>query len=422
MKNHPESGAVEIRMFWWRPRSLAALALGVLAVAFGCGGGAHTSTGGGGISSGGSSNGGAGGSSGSSQGGGGTNAGGGGSTNTGGGGMAGSGAGGTAGSGAGGMAGAGGSTTTGLGGGQPGSFLCSQPAPAGADMPDALPAYSGGACPALVAGENTITSGGNTRKFLLVLPSNGMVDPNPPVLFLWHWLGGSAEKFVDQGQIQQAVDQQHFVAVVPRAKGDVQFQWPFSVADSDARMNEEYKFFDDMLSCVAAQFKANTNCVGSAGVSAGALFTDQLAAHRANYIASFLSLSGGVGGVIRPWGNPKKKLPGLVLWGGPTDNCFGLLKFDQESATLEDNLTSGGDFFIECIHNCGHSAPPIDQPADGSSVYSSLWEFVLNHPYWLKDGQSPYKDNGLPANMPSWCGIGKGSATPRVGPCNGGGC
>ncbi|MBK8255959.1 MAG: hypothetical protein IPK82_25245 [Polyangiaceae bacterium] len=313
-------------------------------------------------------------------------------------------------------------TTSGSGAGGPVGSMCAKEPPAGSAVPDPLPDYTGGACPTLVEGENTITSKGNTRKFILVLPKDLTVAEHPPILFLWHWLGGSAEDFLEEGQIQQAADEQRFVAVVPRSKGDGQFQWPFDTTQSEARMEEEYTFFDDMLTCTAKQVEANLNCVGSAGVSAGALFTDQLAAHRANRISSFISLSGGTGGVIRPWGKPEKKLPGLVLWGGPTDTCLGLLSFETLSKTLESDLTSEGNFFVECIHNCGHSAPPLDPAADGSSIFGSLWGFFLDHPYWLKDGESPYQMNGLPANMPEWCGIGKGSATPRVGPCNGGGC
>lgn len=378
------------------PRHVATLALGVLVAVLGCGGNAAStepSTGGG--DSGGSGGAGAGPSTGGSGGSGGTAM--------------------TGGSG-------GVPATGGSGGALPAGSLCAMDPPAGSAQPAPLPEYTGGECPALVAGENGITSKGTGRKFMLVLPADLAPEEKPPILFLWHWLGGSAEDFIEQGQIQAAVDQQRFIAVVPRSKGDGQFQWPFNSADSDARMEEEYTFFDDMLSCVAKQYSGNLNCVGSAGVSAGALFTDQLAAHRADRISSFISLSGGTGGLIRPWGKPARKLPGLVLWGGPTDNCFGLLKFDEISKTLETDLTAEGNFFLECIHNCGHSAPPVDPPPDGSSVFSGFWGFFLAHPFWLKDGDSPYLDNGLPADLPEWCGIGMGSATPREGPCSGGGC
>lgn len=406
MRTPTEPTPPSIRMLWPRPRALCGAVLGVLMAIVGCGDSSDTkeNAGGGGSGAAGGGNGGDGGAGASTV----TGSGGAGGTMTSTGGSGGT----TSGT----------TSTIGSGAGGPAGSLCAQEPPAGAAQPDPLPAYSGGQCPALVAGENTLPSSGASRKFLLVLPADLKEEERPPVLFLWHWLGGSAEDFLEKGQIQAAVDEQRFVAVIPRSKGDGNFQWPFDTTQSEARMEEEYKFFDDMLACVAPLYNANLHCVGSAGVSAGALFTDQLAAHRANHISSFLSLSGGTGGVIRPWGKPARKLPGIVLWGGPTDNCFNLLSFDTLSKTLEDDLTSEGNFFLECIHNCGHSEPPLDPPADGSSIYGPLWGFFLDHPFWLKDGESPYKQNGIPAAMPDWCDIGKGSATPRVGPCSGGGC
>ena len=80
----------------------------------------------------------------------------------------------------------------------------------------------------------------------------------------------------------------------------------------------------------------------------------------------------------------------------------------------ESGLTAGGHFFVECKHNCGHVEPPL-VPPEGESKYAGMWEFVLDHPYWLPAGQSPYLTDGLPPTLPSWCGIGASSATPRSG-------
>lgn len=46
-----------------------------------------------------------------------------------------------------------------------------------------------------------------------------------------------------------------------------------------------------------------------------------------------------------------------------------------------------------------------------------MWEFVLDHPRWLKAGDSPWLKSGFPNGFPSWCGMGVGKATPRVGVC-----
>jgi len=310
--------------------------------------------------------------------------------------------------------GAGGSDAGGAAGSAP-VGRCGDPVPAGVTEAKDPPKYSGGACPKLVAGSNTITSGAE-RKFILLVPKDLKSGEKPPVIFLWHWLGGSAQSFVDKGELQAAVDTQRFIAVVPEKKGDLLFVWPVEIIQSQPRVDEELKFFDDLLACVSEAFPVDKNCVASAGVSAGALWTDQLAAARGDYLASFLSLSGGVGGVIRGWGKPAHKLPGLVLWGGPTDTCAGLLSFNTISGTLEDELEKGGHFFMECVHNCGHSEPPMSG-ATGFSKYQFLWQFVMDHPFWLPAGASPYLKDGLPSFAPDWCGIGKGSATPRTGEC-----
>ena len=114
-----------------------------------------------------------------------------------------------------------------------------------------------------------------------------------------------------------------------------------------------------------------------------------------------------------------------MLWGGdgpPTMDgnkdilgCFGIgMDFSVASRDLEAGLATDGDFMIECRHNCGHVEPPLDAPP-GESKFAALWDFALNHPYWLPVGQSPYLTTGLPATMPSWCAIGAGNSIPRSG-------
>jgi hypothetical protein len=198
--------------------------------------------------------------------------------------------------------------------------------------------------------------------------------------------------------------------------------WPFDITQSTDRMNQEFTFFDDMLSCVEQQFQVNQQCVSSVGVSAGALFNDQLIQSRSTTLASFVSLSGGVGAtIIKPWVSAARKLPGLVLWGGkgpPTMTtkdilgCFGVgMDFDVASTDLEDGMTANGQFLVECVHNCGHAVPPVDAPP-GESQFAGIWEFMLNHPYWVPPGTSPYQQNGL-KDLPAWCAIGENNAVPR---------
>jgi predicted esterase len=299
---------------------------------------------------------------------------------------------------------------------------CADEPPPGSPEPDPLPVYAG-SCPDLTPGRITISSSGVARQFLLVVPSEPGADESFPVLFLWHWLGGDADDFLDKGEVQAAADRLRFIAAIPEAKGDLPFKWPYSLLDGDARLAEELRFFDDMLACIGARFRVNRHCVSSAGVSAGALWTAQLAPRRSRLLSSFLSLSGGVGregdwlNPVRTWVEPEHRPPAIVLWGGPTDFCG--ITFQTTSRYLEDELTAGGHFFLECVHNCAHSEPPLEPPP-GESKYEAIWAFPLHHPYWLDPGESPYLVTGLPANLPAWCGIGPGSATIRSGECEGG--
>jgi hypothetical protein len=310
---------------------------------------------------------------------------------------------------------------------------CGDPAPAGAPMPAPLPTYSGGTCPTLVAGRNTIRSGGRDRQFLLVLPPAEALASPRPLMVMWHWLGARASSVLDRGRVQEAADRLHFIAAIPEKATDLAITiplvgtfdpaWPYLTITPEARTEQEAVFFDDMLACIAEQYAVDRSCVSTFGVSAGALWSSQLLQRRANRLASALILSGGVGpatGVqqveIKGWtGNGPAHRPAvLVAWGGPTDQCG--LNFQTASRNLEAGLTAGGHAIIECVHNCGHAEPPIDDPL-GLQV---LYNIALDHPYWLAAGETPYAVRGLPTGTPAWCALGAGAATPRAGSCPGG--
>ncbi len=317
---------------------------------------------------------------------------------------------------------------------------CGDPIPPGAPEPAPLPTYSGNACPTLQPGLNTIESSGRTREFVVVLPSD--YDPareQLPVIFMWHWLGGDAADFLEEGEVQQAADAMRFIAVVPEATDGYEVLlglfnpvWPYMRENSEAQVAQELTFFDDMLACVGEQFSIDRHCVSSAGVSAGALWTAQLVQRRASLIANFISLSGGVGGFggptdqVRGWSTPERAVPGLVLWGGPTAGCglggIAAIDFQQHSQQLEQHMVSDGSYIVECIHNCGHGVPPIDAPPGGSR-FEPIWRFALDHPYWISPGASLWQTEGLPEHTPEWCAQGAGNAEIRTGDgCSDPGC
>ena len=296
--------------------------------------------------------------------------------------------------------------------------LCEVEPPPGAAQPAPPAAYSGGTCPTLVPGSNTLVSGGTERQFLLVMPEELGDDELLPLAVLWHPLATDADVYLEQGELETAIDEQRFVAVIPEDKGDLYLQWPWTIWDPDSRVDEELVFFDDILACVMEQLPINRQCVGNAGVSSGGIWADQVAWLRGEHLSSQISISGGVGvpgdWLVREWGGSAHAMPTLNLWGGESDQCY-LFEFTPLARQFGEDVTADGHAVIECIHNCGHALPPNDRP-DASSQFELFWQFFLDHPFWLEDGETPYAE-GLPESFPDWCSVGHGTATERTGAC-----
>ena len=297
------------------------------------------------------------------------------------------------------------------------SASCKAPLPSNGGRAAALPVYAG-TCPVLAASPayTTITTKGNQRTFMVYKPTTIAPGEKLPVVFLWHWLGGDPDGMASKLEVQTAVDLHRFIGVIPASKSDALFRWPFEATQSQGRVDEEVAFFDDMLACVSAALPVNKECVSSLGVSAGALWTAQLAIARSEHLSSMVSLSGGVDGVVRGWSTTPHRLPALVLWGGDDDvypKQLPIMNFKNASKALIGDLAKDGHYLVECTHNCGHAVPPFDMPAPPGLQFDTVWRFVLDHPYWLAASKSPYTGKALPAAYPKWCGQGQGSATPR---------
>ena len=91
-------------------------------------------------------------------------------------------------------------------GGLPKVRLCDQTPPMGSTLAPPPPVYAG-SCPHLVSGKNIIVSSGKARTFLLAVPTTIRPAEKLPLVFMWHWLGGSADSFFKKGEVQAAVEE-----------------------------------------------------------------------------------------------------------------------------------------------------------------------------------------------------------------------
>ncbi|MCC7070987.1 MAG: hypothetical protein IT383_06685 [Deltaproteobacteria bacterium] len=287
-------------------------------------------------------------------------------------------------------------------------------------IPPALPTYSHGTCPTLVGGATSASSvvtgfatGDQVRSFRLLVPASYDGTQRYALMFAWHWLNASSSSFVDQGELESAIEEYPFIIVLPdkrlNANGSkaYQFDWPFAETWGT---ESELVFFDDLLACVNEQFSVDRDRVYGIGVSAGALWVSYLSTTaRANHLAAVESLSGGLGslgfggaGWQMEYAPQPNKFPAIVLWGGDSD-WLGL-SFRDASVAYRDALRADAHFVVECVHDAGHAVPPIDPPP-GQTRFSFLWEFMLDHPMGVAGGASPWRNAGMPSFAPSWCSL-----------------
>ena len=245
------------------------------------------------------------------------------------------------------------------------------------------PSYSGGDCPVLEDGVNKrFLVNGTERKFRLVLPENPV---GAPVIFAWHWLGGSAQQIVNYMDYEQLVADENVIVVAPSSDGSP-YEWH---STSQPQNNVDLAFFDDMVACLYDQYQIDPDRIHATGMSAGGLWTTYLTVYRSNILASTAPLSGGV--YSEAYVSPERPLPVMVVWGGPFDT-YGTFNFETASLDFSEELRGDGSFVVECVHSGAHTIPL------GAAEYT--WQFFKDHPYGVDP--EPYVE-GLPASLPSYC-------------------
>lgn len=254
---------------------------------------------------------------------------------------------------------------------------------AGTDAtPDAPPIYAG-SCPDLSDGMNTIESSGTERRFLVRLPAS---PRGAPVIFTWHWLMGEPDQAIDWTGLGGIGAENDVIVVSPFTHPDSGAMWSSSGSPDD---NVDVALFDDVLGCLVERHDVDLDRIWVTGHSMGGIFVSYLVLHRANRIAAFAPLSGGL---FSAYETPARPLPGLLLWGGPTDECCGV-DFHDRTLALSERLRADGSFVVHCEGDFGHQLPP--QP-------DVVWPFLEDH---VRGAPSPY-DGALPAGrFPSWCSI-----------------
>ena len=249
----------------------------------------------------------------------------------------------------------------------------------------AVPVYSQGSCPTLEAGRvSDFAHVGGSHDLRLLLPDE---PAGAPVLFAWHWLGGTADQIVSSMELDQLVADEGLIVVAPYSAGS-SYEWEFLLPPED---NPDIAVFVDFLACLHEQFEVDLSRIWTTGMSAGGLWTTYLTMHEPGWLAASAPLSGGT--FPNTYQSPSTRLPVMVTWGGPRDTYGGSINFEETSLDFSQSLQNDGHFVVECEHDRGHNLPP-----DATDL---VWTFLSAHP---KGAPSPWS-GGLPVEMPAMCRI-----------------
>lgn len=246
------------------------------------------------------------------------------------------------------------------------------------------PAYSLETCPLLEDGGQAFPTGDSSYDVRLYLPP----DPQgAPVIFAWHWLGGTAAGIARTLGLDDLAEEQGVVVIAPESDGSP-YEWHFL---DDPQDNPDLLLFEDLLACAHDQWAVDLDRIFTTGMSAGGLQATYLTMHRAEWLAASAPLSGGI--IEGFYATPAWPLPVLLTWGGPSDESNGL-SFHDAALLFSQELQDDGSFVIECEHDLGHDIP------DEAGAY--VWRFFQDHP--MSAVEEPYS-SGLPGEFPSWCRV-----------------
>ncbi|MEQ9503034.1 MAG: discoidin domain-containing protein [Deltaproteobacteria bacterium] len=303
---------------------------------------------------------------------------------------------------------------------------CGAPPP---PPPAGVPTYSGGTCPTLQQGMNLGFYVANANPAMPTAPGASVTyrdveirlpaNPNgAPVVFTWHWYGGTSDRAIDWTGLGGTGYAENFIVVSPVSVTDAPqndvgyFEWYTGAAPNG---NPDLELAEDMLACLYDQFGVDLDRVYATGHSAGAMFVSYLLQHWSHRLAAAATMSGGEQYIASylpasdrsnpPYATPSYALPVLAVHGGAGDIFYSShhtdYSFMDGTQLLADDLTTDGSAVVICDGGFGHQIPPPQNTVTVSDYL--LWPFFLDHP---RTG-TPYASSAdFPASFPNgWCAM-----------------
>lgn len=246
-----------------------------------------------------------------------------------------------------------------------------QQTPAAAEVAVLAASAGCGTPPTLTSGTRSISSGGQSRSYILRIPNN--YDQNQPyrLIFGLHWLGGSASDVANGGTIQpyyglQALANNSAIFVAPQGLDN---GW----ANNGGR---DVTFIDDLLNLISADLCVDTEQIFSLGFSYGGGMSYALACARADV---FRAVAIYAGGVISGCSGGNQPIAYLQAH-GISDNVLSI----SGARTMRDKFAGN--------NGCNPANPPDPNPGSGARTSFTYSGCSAGHPvvwYAFDGGHTP---------------------------------
>jgi predicted esterase len=246
-------------------------------------------------------------------------------------------------------------------------------------------------CNTIVAGLSTVKVYGNPRSFYVQMPSD---TSRMALLFVWHGWLQDANQFAQTivydpaGSAWKPFDPNAFpMPLMIISPVDTKLIPPNGLDWDIASGSDDFPFFDAMLQCAHDQVTIDDDHVYSFGFSAGAVFSNLLAAHYPHLFAATISESGAwfndqaewsdVSVPIIAWQwpalNPADKGNVLLTHGGSNDYAT-VISLEDANHKAVPYLYQNGRTVMECAHTFGHT---LDPDLTQHMYYEYLWDHTL---------------------------------------------
>lgn len=215
----------------------------------------------------------------------------------------------------------------------------------------------------------TIQSGGQSREYIIHIPTGYDGSKALPLVFVLHGVGGSDQEMAKGSGMIPKADQENFIVVFPNGTGtprgfnDVIFPQPVTTVD-------DLTFFRDMINRFEQRLGADPKRIYAAGFSNGAIFTDQLGAELSGQLAAIAVVEGTIGSheggssLVIP--QPSGPLP-VVIFHGEKDTTVPY-NGGLSAGILHLNFFSVADALAFWNKNDGCTQPPVKQTLYNGNV------------------------------------------------------